>query len=57
MSCAELATKEFVHAEIGEVRSELKQNTFLLKIFIGITVFGLMLFNPELAKLVELFMK
>ena len=61
---AELATKEFVRAEISEVRAEisevraeLKQNGLLLKILIGITVFGLTLFNPAFVKLVELFMK
>ncbi len=54
---AELATKEFVRAEIGEVRADLKQNALLLKILIGITVFGLTLFNPAFVKLVELFMK
>jgi hypothetical protein len=61
---AELATKEFVRAEISEVRaeisevrSELKQTTLLLKILIGITVFGLTLFNPAFIKLVELVMK
>ena len=61
---AELATKEFVRAEIGEVRAEIsevraeiKQNALLLKILIGITVFGLTLFNPAFVKLVELIMK
>ncbi|MDD2661816.1 MAG: hypothetical protein PHY54_19390 [Methylococcales bacterium] len=75
---AELATKEFVRAEIGEVRAEisgvhaeisearaeikavradLKQNVLLLKILIGITVFGLTLFNPAFVKLAELVMK
>ena len=61
---AELATKEFVRAEIGEVRAEisevraeLKQNSLLLKILIGIAVFGLTLFNPAFVKLVELVMK
>jgi hypothetical protein len=61
---AELATKEFVRAEIGEVRTEisgvraeLKQNALLLKILIGIAVFGLTLFNPAFVKLVELVMK
>ena len=53
----ELATKEFVRAEIGEVRAELKQNALLLKILIGIAVFGLTLFNPAFVKLVELIMK
>jgi hypothetical protein len=61
---AELATKEFVRAEIGEVRAEisgvraeLKQNALLLKILIGVAVFGLTLFNPAFVKLVELVMK
>ena len=61
---AELATKEFVRAEIGEVRTdigevraELKQNTLLLKILIGIAIFGLTLFNPAFVKLVELILK
>ena len=75
---AELATKEFVRAEINEVRAEisgvraeisdvraeisdvradLKQNSLLLKILIGIAVFGLTLFNPAFVKLVELIMK
>jgi hypothetical protein len=61
---AELATKEFVRAEIGEVRAEisevcaeLKQNGLLLKILIGIAVFGLTLFNPAFVKLIELVMK
>ena len=74
----ELATKEFVRAEISgvraeisevrteisevrveisAVRSELKQNSFLLKILIGIAVFGLTLFNPAFVKLVELVIK
>ena len=75
---AELATKEFVRAEINEVRAEisgvraeisdvraeisdvradLKQNSLLLKILIGIAVFGLTLFNPAFVKLVELILK
>jgi len=67
----ELATKEFVRAEISEVRAEisevradirvvreeLKHNALLLKILIGIAVFGLTLFNPAFVKLVELVMK
>ena len=60
----ELATREFVRAEISEVRteisevrSEIKQNTLLLKILIGIAVFGLTLFNPAFVRLVELVMK
>ena len=67
----ELATKEFVRAEINgvcaeisevraeisEIRAELKQNALLLKILIGIAVFGLTLFNPAFVKLVELVIK
>lgn len=63
-SRAELATKEFVRAEInevraemGDVRTELKRNSLLLKILFGIAVFGLTLFNPAFVKLVELVMK
>ena len=61
---SELATKEFVRAEINqlraefnEVRSEIKQNALLLKILMGIAVFGLTLFNPSFVKLVELLIK
>ena len=68
---SELATKEFVRAEINGVqgkisdvraeinvlRGEIKQNTLLLKILMGIAVFGLTLFNPAFVKLVELLMK
>ena len=68
---AELATKEFVRAEINgvraeisevraeisRVRSELKQTILLLKILIGIAIFGLTLFNPAFVKLVELVIK
>ena len=61
---SELATKEFVRAEINqlrsefsELRSEIKQNALLLKILMGIAVFGLTLFNPSFVKLVELFVK
>lgn len=54
---AELATKEFVRAEINELRGEIRQNSLLLKILTGITVFGLTLFNPAFVRLVELVMK
>jgi hypothetical protein len=60
----ELATKEFVRAEnnalraeIIEIRAELKQNALLLKVLIGIAVFGLTLFNPAFVRLVELVLK
>jgi len=60
----ELATKEFVRAEINqvkaemaEVRTEVKQNTLLLKVLIGIAIFGLTLFNPAFVRLIELIMK
>ena len=46
-----------VRAEISQVRAELKQNALLLKILIGIAVFGLTLFNPAFVKLVELVIK
>ena len=60
----ELATKEFVRAEINalraeinELRGEIRQNALLLKVLIGIAVFGLTLFNPSFVKLVELLSK
>ena len=60
----ELATKEFVRAEISELRAEMselraeiKHNALLLKILIGIAIFGLTLFNPAFVKLVELLLK
>ncbi len=61
---AELATKEFVPAELNELRAEfielrgeIRQNSLLLKILTGIAVFGLTLFNPAFVRLVELVMK
>lgn len=61
---SELATKEFVRAEINEVRTEIsgvraeiKHNALLLKILIGVAIFGLTLFNPAFVKLVELLLK
>ncbi|PZN81539.1 MAG: hypothetical protein DM484_08460 [Candidatus Methylumidiphilus alinenensis] len=54
---AELATKEFVRAEINELRSDIKQNALLLKFLLGIAVFGLTLFNPAFVRLVELLIK
>ena len=56
----ELATKEFVRAEINEVRAEInevraeiKQNNLLLKILIGISMFALTIFNPNFVSLIE----
>ena len=56
----ELATKEFVRAEINEVRAEInevraeiKQNNLLLKVLIGISLFALTIFNPNFISLVE----
>ncbi len=63
----ELATKEFVRAEINEVRAEInevraeindvraqiQQNNLLLKVLIGISLFALTLFNPNFLALVE----
>jgi len=46
-----------VRMDVSTLRSELKQNSMLLKILIGLTVFGLTLFNPAFVKLVELIMK
>lgn len=53
----ELAAKEFVRAEIGILRGDLKQTMLLLKILTGIAVFGLTLFNPAFVRLVELIVK
>lgn len=57
---SELATKEFVRAEISDVRAEIndvraeiKANNILLKVLIGLTIFGLTLFNPTFIKVVE----
>ncbi|BCD62057.1 hypothetical protein NitYY0826_C0926 [Nitratiruptor sp. YY08-26] len=63
----ELATKEFVRAEINEVRAEInevkveinelraeiRQNALFLKILIGISIFALTIFNPNFVALIE----
>ncbi len=56
----ELATKEFVRAEINEVRAEINEvraeiqkNSLLLKVLIGISIFALTLFNPNFITLIE----
>lgn len=56
----ELATKEFVRAEINEVRAEInevraeiKQNNLLLKVLIGISLFALTIFNPNFINIIE----
>jgi hypothetical protein len=49
----ELATKEFVRAEINEVRAEIKQNSLLLKILIAISLFALTIFNPNFVTIIE----
>ncbi|SFO87271.1 hypothetical protein [Hydrogenimonas thermophila] len=68
---SELATKEFVRAEINEVRaeinevraeisevrSEIKQNNLLLKVLIGISIFALTIFNPNFVTLIEKIVK
>lgn len=51
---AEIAS---VREEVGELRAEIKQNALLLKVLIGIAVFGLTLFNPAFVRLLELVMK
>ena len=53
----ELATKEFVRAEINEVRAEIRQNNLLLKVLIGISIFALTIFNPNFVALVEKIVK
>ena len=67
----ELATKEFVRAEINgvrteiaevraeiaELRAEVKQIALMLKILTGIAIFGLTLFNPAFVRLIESVMK
>ena len=68
---SELATKEFVRAEINEVRAEINEvraeinevraeiqkNNMLLKILIGISLFALTVFNPNFVTLIEKIMK
>lgn len=56
----ELATKEFVRAEISEVRAEIselraemKNMQTLLKVLIGLMVFGLTLANPAFIELIK----
>jgi hypothetical protein len=50
---SELATKEFVRAEINEVRAEIQKNNLLLKILIGISIFALTIFNPNFVMIIE----
>jgi hypothetical protein len=56
----DFATKEFVRAEISGVRAEINQirgeiekNNLLLKVLIGISIFGLTLLNPTFVSLIE----
>jgi len=63
----ELATKEFVRAEINEVRAEINEvraeinevraeiqkNNLLLKVLIGISLFALTIFNPNFIMIIE----
>ena len=63
----ELATKEFVRAEVNEVkveinkletqiekiRGEIKQNNLLLKILIAVSIFALTFLNPNFVALIE----
>jgi len=63
----ELATKEFVRAEVNEVkveinrletqiekiRGEIKQSNLLLRILIAISFFALTFFNPNFITLIE----
>jgi hypothetical protein len=50
---SELATKEFVRAEISEVRAEMRNMQTLLKVLIGLMVFGLTFANPAFIELVK----
>jgi len=64
---SELATKEFVRAEINEVRAEINEvraeinevraeiqkNSLLLKVLIGISLFALTIFNPNFITIIE----
>ncbi len=64
---SELATKEFVRAEtsevraeisevraeISEVRGEIKQMQILMKVLIGLMVFGLTFANPAFIELIK----
>jgi hypothetical protein len=56
----ELATKEFVRAEINEVRAEISEvraeirnQQTLLKVLIGLMIFGLTLANPAFIELIK----
>jgi hypothetical protein len=61
---SELATKEFVraeitevkayfHQEISEVRAEMKNMHTLMKVLIGLMVFGLTFANPAFIELIK----
>ncbi|MBD3766654.1 MAG: hypothetical protein IE928_01725 [Gammaproteobacteria bacterium] len=57
---SELATKEFVRAEIGEVRAEIgevraemRNMQTLMKVLIGLMVFGLTFANPAFIELIK----
>jgi len=52
---SELATREFVRAEISEVRAEMKQMQILMKVLIGLMVFGLTFANPAFIELIKSF--
>jgi len=59
---SELATREFVRAEISEVRSEIsevraemKQMQILMKVLIGLMVFGLTFANTAFIELIKSF--
>jgi hypothetical protein len=50
---SELATKEFVRAEISEVRAEMRNMQTLMKVLIGLMVFGLTFANPAFIELIK----
>ena len=67
----ELATKEFVRAEINEVRAEIsevraeisevraeiKEVKLLMRVVIGVMIFGFTLFNPSFIQIVQMLVK
>ncbi len=60
----ELATKEFVRAEINELKAEINQLkaeikhiAFMIKVLVGCAIFGLTLFNPAFVKIIEVAFK
>lgn len=60
----ELATKEFVRAEINEVKGEMngikgeiKRLEFMIKVLIGLTVFIITVLNPTFVEIIKVMFK